>query len=468
MISYKKIIIIYLIFLNLLHVLSLTLDQNLIGLIDFLKLLLLTIFMIYLLSFDNPIYTTIIITCIIFIQTRIILLPLIPENFTYDKISLYPENISESINIYIISFIGSVIGVALPYRYLNTNKGKRFYGLVPFDINVRDKILFYKICIILYFATSLLYVIIKLTTGLGIPGFNHVHSEYEGYSLVLFNSFASLGLVSAICYFMNFKNNTNFNFKLGIYWFLFVTVLSFSKAAFIYAILPGAFYFILINKGVDKKFLIYFILMIMGSIVFGGLIMNIRLEIGSWLTGYNYNIDEEFYNSFLLASAKMFLARLGSTFDVLYSINVYINDIIPFIDFITETKIFINSLIPGSVFFIDDYLDLPFLIPHLFHGIPIKSLGGYAENIPLFSYIYIFSNDFYFLGVLIVFSIYTVIFNFLTSLYSRIFLLQFLMLDLSNGGGISDIRSILSFYASFFVCLTIYFLFHLFSNRRYE
>ena len=111
---------------------------------------------------------------------------------------------------------------------------------------------------------------------------------------------------------------------------------------------------------------------------------------------------------------------------------------------------------------------LPFLIPHLFHGIPINSLGGNAENIPLFSYAYIFSNDFYFLGILIIFSIYTIFFNFLTSLYSRIFLLQFLMLELSNGGGVSDIRSVISFYVPFLVCLAIYYFVHPFYNRRYE
>lgn len=468
---YKKLIVLYIIFLSLLQIYSLCIDQNLIGMYDTFRLLILAILMCYLLSIDNPIYTTIIITCIIFIQTRIAVLPIFPENFTYEKVELYSENMSEAISIYIYSFIASISGVALAYKILDLKNIKKYSGLVPFDTHIKNKRLYYKICIIMYFLTSLLYVFIKFTTGLGIPGFNHMHNEYDGYSLVLFNSFASLGLVSAICYFFNLSNCLGLkisSLKLGILWFAIVTILGFSKAALIYAMMPAFFYFILMNNGIKKEFLLYFIAMIIVSIIIGGLLMNIRLEIGSNLTGYQYNIYSEYYDSILLSSGKMFLARLGSTFDVIYSTMVYVQDILPSVDFITEIKVMVNSLVPGSIFFVGNYIDLPFLIPHLFHGIPLESLGGHAENLPLYSYAYIFANEYYFIPILIVFFCYSILFRTLTSLYSRIYLLQFLMLELSNGGGIADVRILFAFYAPFFICLCLYLVFQPIHNQYHE
>jgi len=145
------------------------------------------------------------------------------------------------------------------------------------------------------------------------------------------------------------------------------------------------------------------------------------------------------------------IGRIGSSFDVFYSIILRKYDFSSQVGFMNEFIILINGFAPGQPFYVDSNYSINQYVPVILRGYEFEFLNGYAENINLLSYLYIYFSDwffyfsFFFCGVLIASWYY-----FARSLGVKVFVLTFVLVNVSNGGGLTDmIRSIVLFYIGF-------------------
>jgi hypothetical protein len=397
----------------------------------------------------NPVVLTYIITVYIFFIIRMIYLHYYPSDFIYyDNVSFNNKDFSVATILIILATLIFTIAVII-VRASRTDKIKTS-AVFPFSriaiIGNYEKALFHLFPL---FQVSIL--ILKFTTGVGMRGFNNLTKNTEsGYLYVILYVLIQVGFIFPVYYFVLKRRDKIIIINCIV--FCIGTILDFSKASMLFIILPVFLGYFVYKQNVPTNLIRYTAILGVITIAFLGIIIGyFRVVLARMIFNVDVSDSSFFSDVNLFDAVTEMIGRLGSSFDVLYSVIIKKSSFVSEVNFVNEVKILINGFYPGQPFTVTENYTLTEYVPVILRGYDLDFLNGYAENINLFSYLYIlFTGVFFYLSFFSLSLGISSWYYLSASLSSKCYVLFFLIINLSNGGGLTDlIRAIVFFYLAF-------------------
>lgn len=397
----------------------------------------------------NPVVLTYLVTVYIFFITRMIYLNYYPSDFIYiGNIPFNNEDFSATTVVLILVTLLFTAAVVI-VRASRTDKIKTS-AVLPFSrlamVGNYEKAIFY-----LFPIFQVAILILKFTTGVGMRGFNNLTKNTDsGYLYVILYILIQVGFIFPVYYFVLKRREKIILINCIV--FCIGTLLDFSKASLLYIVLPVFLGYFVYKRNVPPKLIRYTAIIGVITLVFLGVIIGyFRVFLAETIFHIDIS-DSSFFNEINIFDALTeMIGRLGSSFDVLYSMMVKKSSFVSEVNFVNELKILVNGFFPGQPFAVSENYTLTEYVPVILRGYELEFLNGYAENVNLFSYLYIlfsgvaFYISFFVLGLGVSFWYYLS-----RSLGSKLYVLSFLIMNLSNGGGLTDlVRAVVFFYMAF-------------------
>ena len=399
----------------------------------------------------NPVVLTYLVTVYIFFITRMIYLNYFPSDFLYiDNVSFNNEDFSSTTMLLILVTLIFTTAVII-FRSSMTDKIKTS-AVLPFSriaiVGNYEKAIFY-----LFPIFQVAILILKFTTGVGMRGFNNLTKNTDsGYLYVIFYILIQVGFIFPAYYFILKRREKIILINCII--FFIGTLLDFSKASLLYILLPVFLGYVVYKRNIPPKLIKYTAIIGLFTLAFLGLIIGyFRVYLAQTIFHIDIS-DSSFFNEInIIDSLTGMIGRLGSSFDVLYSIMIKKASFLSQVNFVNEVKILVNGFFPGQPFAVSENYTLTEYVPVILRGYELEFLNGYAENVNVFSYLYIlFPSVFFYLGFFILGLGVSIWYYVSRSLSAKLYILSFLIINLSNSGGLTDlVRSVVFFYLAFLI-----------------
>ena len=415
--------------------------------LDFYNILLLDFILILFIILNrvgNPIIFIYLITVFIFFITRVIYLHYFPDDFLYvSNIPFENEHITTTLyKLFALTIVFSTSVLLVRPSVRNFSKTK---PILPFAGNY-EKAIFY-----FYPVFQIALILLKFTTGTGMRGFNHlIQNTNSGYLYVILDILVKVGFIFPVYYFILKRREKIIVINLIV--FCVGTLLDFSKMSILYILLPVFVGYFIYKIDIPKKILKWTMITVVFIVSFLGFIIGF---LRNFLAQVIFNIDitdSSFLSSITIIDIiTEMIGRIGSSFDVFYSVILKKSDFLSQVSFMNEFKVLINSFFPGQPLDVENNYSITQYVPVILRGYEFDFLNGYAENINLLSYLYIYFSDwFFYISFFICGMVIASWYYFARSLGVKVFVLTFVLINVANGGGITDIaRSIVFFYIAF-------------------
>jgi len=409
---------------------------------------------------------------LVFFFVRNLQLMAYPERFTYNLASNTSEALAYTTTV--LAFFALAIGAGSFIGITLARNRKTFIPtrLLPFEDYVRSPKLYFKIAMLIFTLANFTLITLRITSGSGMPGLNNYLDATTGYFIVLLRIFQPLS-ISIVVYYLAFKkekDHPSWVPRMGVVVCFLAAVLSFSKAGLLYFMLPFFLYFLVSGIAIPRKMLIYGTLLIGLSVfVYGALMGAIRAVYSGYLVGKGENLEIDIY-SILTEGGVRFMDRVGSSFDVIHGVLGNLDQFKAQSNLFGQFATTLNHYIPGEIIAVGDHTLVGHLLPVLLRGTSLENIGGYGENINSIG-IALVSFDFVpaLIFIFLVAMFGAIVFYHLKSTAARVFILIFLITNLSNGGELgSYIEPLLFFFTSHVLVLLLYLFAIQFDGSRYR
>ena len=230
-------------------------------------------------------------------------------------------------------------------------------------------------------------------------GFNNLTKNTEsGYLYVILYVLIQVGFIFPVYYFVLKRRDKIIIINCIV--FCIGTILDFSKASMLFIILPVFLGYFVYKQNVPTNLIRYTAILGVITIAFLGIIIGyFRVVLAHMIFNVDVSDSSFFSDVNLFDAVTEMIGRLGSSFDVLYSVIIKKSSFVSEVNFVNEVKILINGFYPGQPFTVTENYTLTEYVPVILRGYDLDFLNGYAENINLFSYLYIlFTGVFFYIS----------------------------------------------------------------------
>lgn len=417
--------------------------------------------------------TLIILTAVLFVfyATRPLIIEWYPEYYVYLDYPLTVIDMREATFALLCISFGLIAGCVIGHQLASLTNRKHVLTIFPFERKVKSSTSFYCFITWLFILSKGLALIFTLGTGVGLPIGVQFFSAELRQALKAANFFGFLGLVPIMWFIL--KKPRGFERKLTLFaimLYIVSAVVSLSKVGIITAIVP----FFLVYYVSEKKiphclFPVLGVTVIVTALFLGALTAALRSQLAAVFTETADVVSVSQATTGIDFSTTLlgFLARIGSSFDVLSAVIKNKMEFVPYLHFSDELLNIVNGYVPGEIIATDPPRWSQ-LLPHLLHGTGYEYLitTGVGENITIPAYLYLYGNIFsasilsFFIILLFAF-----IYQRSSSIFMRVFIINLIWIEIPNGSGV--LNALLAPLQAIIVLYLLFSFHRFFKNIRF-